>query len=44
MTDKASQYLKEFQNKEYEKNITIHQLLNHTSGLNLMGGSSLLLY
>lgn len=37
VTDKASQYLKEFQNKEYE-NITIHQLLNHTSGLNLMGG------
>lgn len=37
VTDKASKYLKEFQNKEYE-NITIHQLLNHTSGLNLMGG------
>jgi CubicO group peptidase (beta-lactamase class C family) len=37
VTDKASKYLKEFQTKEYE-NITIHQLLNHTSGLNLMGG------
>ncbi|AZA80962.1 serine hydrolase [Chryseobacterium lactis] len=37
VTDKASKYLKEFQNKEYE-NITIHQLLNHTSGLNLLGG------
>jgi len=37
VADKASKYLKEFQTKEYE-NITIHQLLNHTSGLNLMGG------
>lgn len=37
VTDKASKYLKEFQIKEYE-NITIHQLLNHTSGLNMMGG------
>ena len=37
LTDKVSSYLKEFQIKEYE-NITIHQLLNHTSGLNLMGG------
>ncbi|MCS4303808.1 serine hydrolase [Chryseobacterium sp. BIGb0232] len=37
MTDKVSKYLKEFQIKEYE-NITIHQLLNHTSGLNMMGG------
>ncbi|MBV8328212.1 serine hydrolase domain-containing protein [Chryseobacterium sp.] len=37
VNDKVSKYLKEFQNKEYE-NITIHQLLNHTSGLNLMGG------
>lgn len=37
VTDKVSKYLKEFQNKEYE-NITIHQLLNHTSGLNLMSG------
>ncbi|MDN3691059.1 serine hydrolase domain-containing protein [Chryseobacterium tructae] len=37
VTDKVSQYLKEFQIKEYE-NITIHQLLNHSSGLNLMGG------
>lgn len=35
--DKVSKYLKEFQTKEYE-NITIHQLLNHTSGLNLLGG------
>lgn len=37
VTDKASKYLKEFQAKEYE-NITIHQLLNHTSGLNTFGG------
>lgn len=37
VTDKVSKYLKEFQLKEYE-NITIHQLLNHTSGLNMMGG------
>lgn len=37
VTDKASRYLKEFQTKEYE-NITIHQLLNHTSGLNIFGG------
>lgn len=37
MEDKVSKYLKEFQTKEYE-NITIHQLLNHTSGLNLLGG------
>lgn len=37
VTDKASKYLKEFQIKEYE-NITIHQLLNHTSGLNMLGG------
>lgn len=35
--DKVSKYLKEFQNKEYE-NISIHQLLNHTSGLNTLGG------
>ncbi|WP_294216912.1 serine hydrolase domain-containing protein [uncultured Chryseobacterium sp.] len=35
--DKVSQYLTSFQNNEYE-NITIHQLLNHTSGLNTMGG------
>lgn len=33
LEDKASKYLKEFQPKEYD-NITIHQLLNHTSGLN----------
>ena len=31
-TDEVSQYLTEFQNPEYEK-ITIHQLLNHSSGL-----------
>ncbi|MDN5397205.1 MAG: beta-lactamase family protein [Chryseobacterium sp.] len=37
ITDKASKYLKEFKLKEYE-NITIHQLLNHTSGLNIFGG------
>jgi CubicO group peptidase (beta-lactamase class C family) len=37
VTDKVSKYLKEFQVKEYE-NITIHQLLNHTSGLNMVGG------
>lgn len=37
VNDKASKYLKEFQLKEYE-NITIHQLLNHTSGLNTFGG------
>ncbi|PQA92277.1 serine hydrolase [Chryseobacterium shigense] len=37
VTDKVSQYLKEFKLKEYE-NITIHQLLNHTSGLNMFGG------
>lgn len=35
--DKVSKYLKDFQNKDYE-NITIHQLLNHTSGLNTLGG------
>ncbi|MEG0926582.1 serine hydrolase domain-containing protein [Chryseobacterium sp.] len=37
VTDKVSKYLKEFQIKEYQ-NITIHQLLNHTSGLNMLGG------
>lgn len=37
VTDKVSKYLKEFETKEYE-NINVHQLLNHTSGLNLMGG------
>ncbi|WP_027381195.1 serine hydrolase domain-containing protein [Chryseobacterium daeguense] len=35
--DKVSKYVSEFQNKDYE-NITIHQLLNHTSGLNTLGG------
>ena len=34
--DKVSKYLKEFQTKEYAS-ITIHQLLNHTSGLNILG-------
>ncbi|WP_294284824.1 serine hydrolase domain-containing protein [uncultured Chryseobacterium sp.] len=34
--DKVSKYLPEFRHKTYE-NITIHQLLNHTSGLNIMG-------
>ncbi|SIP99817.1 CubicO group peptidase, beta-lactamase class C family [Chryseobacterium sp. RU37D] len=37
VNDKVSKYLHEFQNKDYE-NITIHQLLNHTSGLNTLGG------
>lgn len=37
VSDKASRYLKTFQTKDYE-NITIHQLLNHTSGLNTFGG------
>ncbi|GEN77435.1 serine hydrolase domain-containing protein [Chryseobacterium hagamense] len=36
MEDKVSKYLTEFRNNTYE-NITIHQLLNHTSGLNVMG-------
>lgn len=36
LEDKVSKYLHEFQNNTY-KNITIHQLLNHTSGLNIMG-------
>lgn len=36
LEDKASKYIKEFQKKEYE-NITIHQLLNHSSGLNNFG-------
>ncbi|NAW51240.1 serine hydrolase [Elizabethkingia argentiflava] len=36
LTDKASQYLSEFNTLGYE-NILIHQLLNHTSGLDLMG-------
>ncbi|MBW8524684.1 beta-lactamase family protein [Chryseobacterium chendengshani] len=36
LDDQASKYLKEFQSKEYG-NITIHQLLNHTSGLNTLG-------
>lgn len=37
LDDKVSKYLREFQTKEYE-NITIRQLLNHTSGLNILGG------
>ncbi|WP_449400568.1 serine hydrolase domain-containing protein [Chryseobacterium wanjuense] len=36
INDKVSKYLNNFQNKDYE-NITIHQLLNHTSGLNTLG-------
>ena len=36
LDDKTSKYLKEFQKKEYE-NITIQQLLNHSSGLNNFG-------
>lgn len=36
LEDKVSKYLKEFQNKEYE-NITVNQLLNHTSGMNDTG-------
>ena len=36
LNDKASKYCKELQKKEYE-NITIKQLLNHTSGLNNFG-------
>lgn len=36
LDDKASKYFKDFQKKEYE-NITIQQLLNHSSGLNNFG-------
>ncbi|MCS3530734.1 serine hydrolase [Chryseobacterium sp. JUb7] len=36
INDKVSKYLKEFQTKDYAS-ITIHQLLNHTSGLNILG-------
>lgn len=36
LTDKASKYIKELQKKDYE-NITIQQLLNHSSGLNNFG-------
>lgn len=36
LDDKASKYFKEFQKKEYE-DITIQQLLNHSSGLNNFG-------
>lgn len=36
LEDKASKYLKEFNSNGYE-NITISQLLNHTSGLNNFG-------
>lgn len=35
-SDKVSKYLVEFQNPEFE-NISIHQLLNHTSGINDFG-------
>lgn len=34
--DKVSKYLKEFKTKDYE-DITVHQLLNHTSGLSFLG-------
>lgn len=37
LEDKVSDYLDDFKLKEYE-DITIHQLLNHTSGLNTFGG------
>jgi len=37
LEDKVSSYLDDFKIREYE-NITIHQLLNHTSGLNTVGG------
>ncbi|MDD3459142.1 MAG: serine hydrolase [Weeksellaceae bacterium] len=40
LEDKVSDYLDEFKNPSY-KNITIQQLLNHTSGLNYMGGGLL---
>ena len=40
LEDKASKYLESFNTPEY-KNITIHQLLNHTSGLNTLGGKLL---
>lgn len=36
LDDKVSQYVNSFEKPEY-KNITIKQLLNHTSGLNLLG-------
>ncbi|KQT19269.1 serine hydrolase [Chryseobacterium sp. Leaf404] len=36
LDDKVSKYIKGFQKKEYE-DITIHQLLNHSSGLNNFG-------
>lgn len=36
LNDKASKYIKDLQKKEYE-DITIKQLLNHTSGLNNFG-------
>lgn len=36
LNDKTSKYIKDFQKKEYE-NITIQQLLNHSSGLNNFG-------
>ena len=40
INDKVSKYLVEFQPKEFE-NITIQQLLNHTSGLNDFGSGLL---
>lgn len=39
-TDKVSKYLKEFQNDTYG-DITIHQLLNHSSGINDFGSTLL---
>ncbi len=40
LNDKISKYLPDFQNKEYE-NITVHQLLTHTSGLHDSGNKLL---
>lgn len=40
LTDKVSKFLTEFQNKDYQ-DITIKELLNHTSGLGVLGQSLL---
>jgi len=40
LDDKVSQYLSDFQNKDYE-NITVQQLLNHTSGISDSGNGLL---
>lgn len=40
LDDKVSQYLSDFQNKDYEK-ITVQQLLNHTSGISDSGNGLL---